>query len=136
MRIGDADLRGLPWIPAFVREGWTNFYCPHGLANGSPCGQQKFVQPVTSAKIRVQWFFSVMLPPAKQSKSSRDIASSNSSSETRASEALKALGKVMQHLLKDDTQVYKQFVENESFRRFVGDMAYPITNEENAPGAQ
>ena len=33
-----------------------------------------------------------------------------------------ALGKVMQILLKDDTQVYKQFVENESFRRFVGDM--------------
>jgi type I restriction enzyme R subunit len=28
----------------------------------------------------------------------------------------------MQHLLKDDTQVYKQFVENESFKRFVGDM--------------
>ena len=40
-----------------------------------------------------------------------------------------ALGKVMQHLLKDDTQVYKQFVENESFRRFVGDMVYAITRE-------
>ena len=26
----------------------------------------------------------------------------------------------MQHLLKHDTQVYKQFVENESFKRFVG----------------
>lgn len=39
-----------------------------------------------------------------------------------------ALGKVMQHLLKDDTQVYKQFVENESFKRFVGDMVYAITN--------
>jgi len=38
-----------------------------------------------------------------------------------------ALGKVMQHLLKDDTQVYKQFVENESFRRFVGDMVYALT---------
>ena len=38
-----------------------------------------------------------------------------------------ALGKVMQHLLKDDTQVYKQFVENESFRRFVGDMVYHLT---------
>lgn len=38
------------------------------------------------------------------------------------------LGKVMQHLLKDDTQVYKQFVENESFRRFVGDMVYAITS--------
>ena len=38
-----------------------------------------------------------------------------------------ALGKVMQFLLKDDTQVYKQFVENESFRRFVGDMVYELT---------
>ena len=38
-----------------------------------------------------------------------------------------ALGKVMQHLLTDDTQVYKQFVENESFRRFVGDMVYHMT---------
>jgi type I restriction enzyme R subunit len=40
-----------------------------------------------------------------------------------------ALGRVMQHLLKDDTQVYKQFVENDSFRRFVGDMVYAITND-------
>jgi type I restriction enzyme R subunit len=39
-----------------------------------------------------------------------------------------ALTKVMQHLLKDDTQVYKQFVENESFRRFVGDMVYELTS--------
>jgi len=39
-----------------------------------------------------------------------------------------ALAKVMQHLLKDDTQVYKQFVENESFRRFVGDLVYELTN--------
>ena len=39
-----------------------------------------------------------------------------------------ALGKVMQHLLNDDTQVYKQFVENEGFRRFVGDMVYALTN--------
>jgi type I restriction enzyme, R subunit len=39
-----------------------------------------------------------------------------------------ALAKVMQHLLKDDTQVYKQFVENESFKRFVGDLVYALTN--------
>ena len=39
-----------------------------------------------------------------------------------------ALAKVMQHLLTDDTQVYKQFVENESFKRFVGDMVFAITN--------
>jgi type I restriction enzyme R subunit len=47
-----------------------------------------------------------------------------------------ALGKVMQILLKDDTQVYKQFVENESFRRFVGDMVYELTRQGPAmPGA-
>jgi type I restriction enzyme R subunit len=40
-----------------------------------------------------------------------------------------ALGKVMQLLLRDDTQVYKQFVENESFRRFVGDMVYTLTSQ-------
>jgi type I restriction enzyme R subunit len=30
-----------------------------------------------------------------------------------------ALSKVMQSVLKEDAQVYKQFVENESFKRFV-----------------
>ena len=39
-----------------------------------------------------------------------------------------ALSKVMQTLLKDDTQVYKQFVENESFKRFVTDMVYRQTS--------
>ena len=39
-----------------------------------------------------------------------------------------ALGKVMQLLLKEDTQVYRQFVENESFRRLVSDMVYTLTS--------
>ena len=38
----------------------------------------------------------------------------------------KALADVMQHLLKEDTQLHKQFVENESFGRYVGDMVYSI----------
>ena len=44
-----------------------------------------------------------------------------------ASPTTKALAKVMQLLLKDDTQVYKQFVENESFKRSVSDLVYTIT---------
>jgi type I restriction enzyme R subunit len=44
----------------------------------------------------------------------------------------KALAKVMLTLLKDDTQVYKQFVENESFRRFVTDMVFTMTSAEAA----
>lgn len=41
-----------------------------------------------------------------------------------------ALAHVMQTLLKDDTQVYKQFVENESFKRFVGDIVYAMTGSQ------
>ena len=40
-----------------------------------------------------------------------------------------ALTKAMRILLKDDTQVYKQFVENESFRRTVRDMVYQLTSQ-------
>ena len=43
-----------------------------------------------------------------------------------------ALGRVMQLLLKDDTQVYKEFVQNESFKRFVADMVFDLTNHPQA----
>ena len=39
-----------------------------------------------------------------------------------------ALGKAMQILLKEDTQIYKLFVENDSFGRTVGDMVYAMTS--------
>jgi type I site-specific restriction-modification system R (restriction) subunit len=41
----------------------------------------------------------------------------------------KALSRVMLELLKDDTEVYKQFVQNESFRRFITDMVYQMSTE-------
>lgn len=34
----------------------------------------------------------------------------------------------MLELLKDDTEVYKQFVQNASFKRFVTDMVFNITS--------
>jgi hypothetical protein len=40
----------------------------------------------------------------------------------------KALARVMLSLLKDDTEVYKQFVQNESFKRAVTDMVYSLTS--------
>lgn len=38
----------------------------------------------------------------------------------------KALAQVMLSLLQDDTEVYKQFVQNESFKRFVTDLVYQM----------
>ncbi len=46
-----------------------------------------------------------------------------------------ALAKVMQSFLKDDTQVYKQFVENDAFKRFVSDMVFRMTGEEGGGAA-
>jgi type I restriction enzyme, R subunit len=45
------------------------------------------------------------------------------------------LGKVMRVFLKDDIATYKFFVENDSFRRFVSDMVYELTNAGNGPAA-
>jgi type I restriction enzyme R subunit len=47
-----------------------------------------------------------------------------------------ALAKVMQHLMKDDTQVYKRYVENESFKCFVGDMVYALTSRDEGGAAR
>ncbi len=41
----------------------------------------------------------------------------------------KALAKVMLEVLKDDTEVYRQFVQNPSFKRFVTDMVFGLTKE-------
>jgi type I restriction enzyme R subunit len=40
-----------------------------------------------------------------------------------------ALGRVMQILLKDHMEVYKQYVENDSFRRSVGYLVSTLTSE-------
>ncbi len=40
----------------------------------------------------------------------------------------KALRTVMQNLLKDDVEFYKQYTENESFRRLVTDMVFAIAS--------
>jgi type I restriction enzyme R subunit len=42
----------------------------------------------------------------------------------------KVLARVMLELLKDDTEVYKQFVQNPSFKRFVTDMVFGLTYDE------
>lgn len=44
-----------------------------------------------------------------------------------------ALKRVVTPLFKDDTEFFKQFFQNESFKRFVTDMVFALTSEENAP---
>jgi type I restriction enzyme R subunit len=63
-------------------------------------------------------------------KVAADQAFQNARENTPATARLehdKALMKVMLTLLKDDTEVYKQFVENPSFQRAVSDLVFSIT---------
>ncbi len=41
----------------------------------------------------------------------------------------KVLGRVIVELLKDDTELYKQFAQNESFRKWLTDTIFKMTNE-------
>jgi type I restriction enzyme R subunit len=62
-------------------------------------------------------------------KVATDEAFRNAQKNTPAAARLehdKVLARVMLDLLKDDTEVYKQFVQNESFKRFVADMVYQM----------
>ncbi len=45
----------------------------------------------------------------------------------------RALQKVLLSLLSDHTELYKQFAENESFRRWVTEMTFSATYEAPAP---
>jgi len=45
-----------------------------------------------------------------------------------------ALGKVMQLLLKDDTQLFKEFMDNDGFRRWLTDTVFNLTYERPEAG--
>ena len=54
-------------------------------------------------------------------------AIANSDKQNARIEHDKALGRVMTALLKDDTELFKQFMDNESFRRWLTDTVFGLT---------
>ena len=56
-------------------------------------------------------------------------ARKNSDKQNARIEHDKALHRVMTAVLNDDTQLFKQFMDNESFRRWVTDMVFGLTYE-------
>lgn len=61
-------------------------------------------------------------------------AKKNSDKQNARIEHDKALGRVMNAILKDDTELFKQFMDNESFRRWMTDTVFGLTYEEKATG--
>ena len=62
------------------------------------------------------------------------IAKKNSDKQNARIEHDKALARVMTAVLKDDTELFKQFMDNESFRRWMTDTVFGITYEERRAG--
>ena len=62
-------------------------------------------------------------------------AQQNSDKENARIEHDKALLRVMTALIKDDTELFKQFVDNESFKRWMTDTVFRLTYEEERAGA-
>ncbi len=61
-------------------------------------------------------------------------AKKNSDKQNARIEHDKALGRVMTAVLNDDTELFKQFMDNESFRRWMTDMVFGLTYDQpNAP---
>ena len=54
-------------------------------------------------------------------------AQENSDKQNARIEHDKALGRVMNGLLKDDTELFKQFSDNESFRKWLADTIFAVT---------
>jgi len=57
----------------------------------------------------------------------------NSDKQNARIEHDKALARVMTAVLKDDTELFKQFMDNESFRRWMTDTVFGLTYEEHRP---
>jgi type I restriction enzyme, R subunit len=60
-------------------------------------------------------------------------AKQNSDKQNARIEHDKALARVMTAVLKDDTELFKQFMDNESFRRWLTDTVFGITYERPSP---
>jgi type I restriction enzyme R subunit len=62
-------------------------------------------------------------------------AKKNSDKQNARIEHDKALARVMTAVLKDDTELFKQFMDNDSFRRWLTDTVFGLTYEASAPEA-
>jgi type I restriction enzyme R subunit len=82
---------------------------------------------------RVHQLITEEIPARVAADGAYQNAKANSDKQNARIEHDKALGRVMTALLKDDTELFKQFSDNESFRRWLTDTVFGLTYAEGAP---
>jgi type I restriction enzyme R subunit len=79
---------------------------------------------------RVNKLITVEIPARVASDSAYQNARKNSDKQNARIEHDKALARVMTAVLKDDTELFKQFSDNEGFRRWLTDTVFGLTYDE------
>lgn len=78
---------------------------------------------------RVHKLITVDIPNRVAADTAYQNAKKNSDKQNARIEHDKALARVMTAVLKDDTELFKQFMDNESFRRWMTDTVFALTYE-------
>jgi type I restriction enzyme R subunit len=83
---------------------------------------------------RVRKFITQDIPARVAADPAYQNAKKNSDRQNARIEHDKALARVMTAVLKDDTELFRQFSDNESFRRWLTDMVFGLTYERAGAG--
>lgn len=81
---------------------------------------------------RVQRLITQEIPARVAADSAYQNARKNSDKQNARIEHDKALGRVMTSILKDDTELFKQFMDNDSFKRWLSDFVFGETYDREA----
>ena len=84
---------------------------------------------------RVRQLITEHIPAAVTADQAYRNARENNDRQNARIEHDKALARVMTAVLRDDTELFKQFSDNESFRRWLSDAVFTLTYDENTSGA-
>jgi type I restriction enzyme, R subunit len=80
---------------------------------------------------RVQRLIAEDIPARVAADGAYQNAMKNNDKQNARIEHDKALGRVMTAVLKDDTELFKQFSDNESFKKWLSDSIFAVTYEES-----
>jgi len=89
-----------------------------------------------SDRDRVDRIITQDIPSRVAADTAYQNAKKNSDKQNARIEHDKALARVMTAVLKDDTELFKQFSDNESFRRWLTDTVFALTYEPASPEAR
>ena len=84
---------------------------------------------------RIERLITEEIPAKVAADQAYQNAQTHSDKQNARIEHDKALGRVMTGFLKDDTELFKQFSDNESFRKWLTEMVFAVTYQPPEPEA-